>query len=84
MTSPKTDKRLEEMLKSAYGKTWEDRSSVEKELAKYKDLVLSCCERKHLVSNARSKHLVGNALGHLVSNARSLRLVSNNSRYCTM
>ena len=75
MTSPKTDKRLEEMLKSAYGKTWEDRSSVEKELAKYKDLVLSCCERKHLVSNA---------LEHLVSNARSLRLVSNNSRYCTM
>ena len=56
MTSPKTDKRLEEMLKSAYGKTWEDRSSVEKELAKYKDLVLSCCERKHLVSNALGSH----------------------------
>ena len=50
MSNAIADKKLEDQLKQAYGKTWEERSSVEKELAKYKDLVLTCCEQKHLVS----------------------------------
>ena len=49
MASKHHEKQLDLLLTGAYGKTWEDRSSIEKELPKYRQLVLECCESKHLV-----------------------------------
>lgn len=37
------------MLVKAYGKTWKERSSIEKEKAKFLQLVLDCCSDENLV-----------------------------------
>ena len=47
--NPKTEEALGEKLKKAYGETWEKDGDVNKKMIQYKDLVLKCCQQKHLV-----------------------------------